>query len=264
MTETTNTIVQPGTMPVSQTVLPQQYQQTAPVYQPSMAPQFFTAADIEAARRQEKDKLYDQIERQKTQLDEFKTTVDSLVSDKKARDDELARQQKAVADAAASAQAEKLTAQELIAQKQAEWEQQQAQLKAEMDLKLAGMQKEQEFLRVKSYAQRRVNEEINAGNIIPDLAEYIDGADEQEIEASITKAKEKTNSIVMGAAKMTAPVPGGVSPTGGPSGPLDNLSGPRQITLEELQAMPVNSPEYLALRKRQGLDRAGNGQGLFG
>lgn len=269
MTETTNTILPSGgltpqnvgyapttvTTPVISTT-------TSPQWAPNAGQQFFTADDLERARQQEKDKLYGRLENQQNQINEFKSTVDTLMADKKARDDELAKQQKAAEDAARTAANEKLSAQELITQKQAEWEQRQAQLQSEWELKFTTMQKEQDFLRLKSYAQRRVTEEINAGNIIPDLAEYIDGDTESEIESAIEKAKEKTNSIVMGATRLNAPVPGGVSPTGGPSGPLDSLSGPREPSLEQLRNM--NMKEYRQYREQRGLDRAGNGQGLFG
>lgn len=268
MTETMNTTVQPGSAPASVStpaVSTSPYTaSTAPTWVPNATPQYFTAEDVEKIRQQEKEKLYQRLESQQTQINEFRTAVEELRADKKARDEELAKQQKAASDAARSAEEEKLTAQELIKSQREQMEKEQAKLREDMEMKIALMQKEQEFLQVKAYIQRRVAEEIAANNIIPDIAEYVNGTNQEEIEASIAKAREKTANIVKGAQSMMSPVPGGVSPTGGPSGPLDNLSGPRQMTLEELKAMPVNSPEYMAYRRQQGLDRAGNGQGLFG
>lgn len=262
MTETVNTIVQPGSVPASQTT-PQPQQAPFQYAQHGVTPpQYFTAEDLERTRQQEKDKLYSRLENQQNQINEFKSTVDALMADKKTRDDELAKQQRAAEDAVRAAEEEKLSAQELIKAKQAEFEAQQEKLRQDMETKFTLMQKEQDFRLLKSFIQRRVTEEVSAGNIIPDLAEYIDGSTQEEVEASITKAKEKTASIVNGAQRLVAPNPGGVSPTGGPSGPLDNLSGPRQPTQEQIKAM--NNKEYGEYRKTIGLDRAGNGQGLFG
>lgn len=225
--------------------------------------QYFTAEQMEAARQQEKDKLYTRLQSQDEQLNQFKSTIEELTADKKARDDAAAKAEQEAADARKKADEAKLSAEELIRVREAELKQQQDQFQKEMDLKLATMQKEQGFLILQSFIQRRVAEEIAANTIIPDLVEFIGGNTEDEVEASITKVKEKTANIVKGAATLTAPhMPTGVSPTGGPANPLDALGGPRQYTPEEIEAMSM--AEYAAFRQKAGIAGAGNNRGLFG
>lgn len=236
---------------------------TAPVLPVAPAPQYFTAEQMAAARQQEKDKLYDRIQNTDIQLAQFKTALEELKTEKEARDTELETQRQAAADAKKKADEAKLTAEQLVARREEELSAQQAKFQKDMDFKLAVLAKEQEFQKTQSYAQRRVAEEVAANNIIPDLVEYIDGDTESEIEASIAKAKEKTASIVQGAASLTTPpVFNGVSPTGGPSGPLDMLTGPKQLTNEQVAAM--NNAQYKKWREESGMARAGSGVGILG
>jgi len=223
---------------------------------------YFTEDEVERIRQQEKDKMYQRLEKSEQQVNECKATVESLAADKKNRDDELARQQQQAAEEAQRLKDEKLSVQEILEQQKTEFQRQQEALKADWDLKLATMQKEQEFLQLKAFIQRRVNEEVNAATIIPDLAEYINGETEEEVEASIKKAQEKTASIVQAAlGSGPSSVPMGTSPTGAPFSPLDNLSGPRQKSREEIARM--NMREYEAYRREVGMDRAGTGRGLM-
>lgn len=226
--------------------------------------QYFTADQVEEIRRQEKDKLYDRIKKSEDQLAAFKTTVDQLTADKQARDDELEAQRKAAEEAQKREEESKLTAQQLIDAREAELKKQQDQFQKDMELKMATMAKEQEFLKLQSYIRTRVAEEIAANTIIPDLVEYIGGETEDQVEASITKAKEKTANIVKGATTLTGGSPQlpGVSPTGSPAGPLDNLNPPRGLSAEEISKMGM--ADYAKFRSQSGIDRAGNGQGLFG
>jgi DNA repair exonuclease SbcCD ATPase subunit len=238
--------------------------QGAPVsvnYQPET--RYFTEADLERARQQEKDKLYERLEKTTAQLNEFKATVDSLAADKKVRDDELAKQQQTAREEAKRLEDEKLSALELLERRQAEFEQKQAQLREDMEMRLTIAAKEQELLQLKSYIQRRINEEVNATTIIPDLVEYIDGATEEEVEASIKKAKDKTTAIVNAAMGTSSPsIPMGTSPTGAPFSPLDNLSpSNRELTREQIAQMSMK--EYAAYRDQRGISRAGSGRGLF-
>jgi hypothetical protein len=226
--------------------------------------QYFTADQVEEIRRQEKDKLYDRMKKSEEQLAAFKTTVEQLTADKDSRDAEIETQRKAAEEAQKREAESKLTAQQLIEAREAELRTQQETFQKDMDLKLATMAKEQEFLQLQSFIRTRVAEEIAANTIIPDLVEYIGGNTEEEVEVSITKAKEKTANIVKGATTLTGSSPQlpGVSPTGSPAGQLDSLSGPRQHSAEEIANMSMS--EFQQFRKQSGLDRAGNGQGLFG
>lgn len=224
--------------------------------------QYFTAEQLEAARQQEKDKLYGRLEDQGKTIDTFKAQLEELKADKEARDKAVADAAKAAEDAQKREEQSKLSAEELIRAKEAELELKHQQFSEQMEQKLALMQKEQEFIRLQAYIQRRVAEEIAANSIIPDLVEFITGDNEAEVESSITKVKEKTANIVEGAKRLSAPqMPNGVSPTGGPATPFDALGAPRQLSREEIEAM--SNAEYAVYRQQIGIDKAGNGKGLF-
>lgn len=255
--------ISPGGAPTSQTVPPVIPPVNAPPQtQPST--QYFTAEQVEAIRAQEKDKLYDRMKKTDDQLAAFKSTVDQLKADKDVRDAEIEAQRLAAEDAQRQAAESKMTAEQLIQSREAELKVQQDNFQKDMELKLATMAKEQEFLKLQSYIRTRVAEEIAANTIIPDLVEFIGGESEIDVEASITKVKEKTANIVKGATTLnggSSQLPG-VSPTGSPAGPLDNLSPPRGLSAEEIAKMGM--ADYAKFRSQSGIDRAGNGQGLFG
>lgn len=229
---------------------------------PPPAQQYFTAEQLEAARQQEKDKLYGRINQQDEIINQFKSQLTDLQADKEARDKAIADAAKAAEEAQRREEEAKLSVEERIRVREAELTAQQEKFSQEMELKLTMMQKEQEFLRLQAYIQRRVAEETAANTIIPELVEFIGGSNEGEVETSITKVKEKTANIVKGAATLTAPsMPTGVSPTGGPAGPLDNLGGPKQYSKDDIAKMDM--PTYAAWRQQQGIAGAGNNRGMF-
>lgn len=227
--------------------------------------QYFTAEQLEAARQQEKDKVYDRLKKADDQLTAFKQQVDELAADKKARDDEAARV-KAEADAVAKKAADdKLTAEQLVEQTRQEMQAEMQALRQQQETDRALMEKERQFLSLQSYTQRRISEEVSADNIHPTFVDYITGNTPEEVEASITIAKEKTDSILEGIVNRQPVITRqpGVSPTGfGPSGPLDRLTGtPREYSPEEIDAMDMET--YSAYRKAKGIDKAGNDRGMF-
>jgi len=226
--------------------------------------QYFTADQLERARQEEKDKLYDRLKKSDDQLTAFKSQVDELTADKKARDDEAARVQAEADEAKRKAEEDKLSAQQLVEKARTEMAAEMENLRTQQASDRALMEKERQFLTLQSYIQRRISEEVGADNIHPTFVDYINGNNEAEVEASITIAKEKTDSILEGIVNRQ-PVTGrpGVSPTGfGPSGPLDNLTGtPRAATPEEIQAMDMD--QYAAYRRTAGIDKAGNDRGMF-
>lgn len=250
---------------------------TEPINQPSPAQpiiiqnqppagQYFTADQLEAARQQEKDKLYKSIEGLKAQVDGFKTEVDTLRTEREAAQAAKAAADQAAADAARKESESRMSVQELIAAKEKEWGDRFSAQNEEIERTKILMQHEREYQSLRAYIQRRVAEEIAAATIADEFLDYIDGNNEAEVEAAITKAKDKTASIVAIMQGQTPParsVPQGVSPTGNsPSGPLDNLVGQKQYSLDELKSM--GREEYKAFREKMGIDRAGNDKGMFG
>lgn len=230
---------------------------------PAPGQQYFTAEQLEAARQQEKDKLYDRMKKQDDQLNAFKTQVEELMTEKQARDKAAEDAAKAQADAAKAAADAKLSAEELIARHAQEMEAERARIAAEFDQQKALLAKERDFLELSNYIRQRISEEVAASNVHPAFTDYITGNTKEEVEASITIAKEKTDKIFEGIVNRPPASPTGVQPTGfGPSGPLDTLQGQRQFTAEDIAKMSM--AEYAAYRKQVGVDKAGQDRGLFG
>lgn len=230
---------------------------------PQPGQQYFTADQVEAARQQEKDKLYPELQRQKEQLASFQADMQKWQEERKAAENKLKADQDAAAAAAQAAEEEKLTTKQLLDKREAEWKQQQQEMKEQWDRERAIAAKDRELFALKSFIQRRVAEEVAKDTIAPEFLDYIDGGTEAEVEASIVKAQEKTASIVAGMSGQTPPqLTPGVSPAGfSPSGPLDNLTGTKTYTPEQIAAMSM--PEYEKFRAQSGMDRAGNNQGMF-
>lgn len=246
-----------------------------PTFQPPAAPpqpiviqnqppagQYFTAEQLEAARQQEKDKLYDRIEKMNLQLESFKSEVDTYKSEREAAKAEADRLAREAEEATRKETEAKMSVQELITAKQAEWDAQLASQKEELARAQALMEKERQFLSLTAYTQKRVAEEVAADTIAPELLDFIGGNSEAEVEASITKVKEKTASIVAGMTGQSPRVTPGVSPTGfAPTGPLDTLTGTRQLSQQDISNMSMS--EYAKFRQQSGIDKAGNNKGLF-
>jgi ParB-like chromosome segregation protein Spo0J len=235
---------------------------------PNPPNQFFTVEDIEKARREERDKLYGRISR----TDErFKTLEEELVSLKADRDRRVEdeAQHRAQAEALLKAKSEEeLSAKQLIEQREKEWNDRFQKMTEQQEIDKALQAKEREFIALQSYIQRRAAEEQIGETIGGELLEFINGNNEQEVEASITKLREKTQSILNGIRdgqqQARASLPG-VSMTGAPpsGGPLDNISGQqRQLSPEDIAKIPMS--EWHKFRSQIGIDGAGSNRGLYG
>lgn len=240
-----------------------------PVQDPA-APQgtsrFFTEdelnAAIEAARKQEKDKLYPTISKNDERTQAMQTELKELRAFQK-------KQERTEADRLAAVEAEKtraaeaeMSAKELIERRQAEFEAKLASIDSENAQRIALMEKEIEYNKLQAYIQRRVNEESDS--IAPELLDFIGGNTPEEVEASIARVKEKTAQIVenMRSAGMRqrASLPG-VAPVAGTNGvgPMDQ-PGDRQLSDQDIKGMGM--AEYAQLRQRIGMANTSN-QGLF-
>jgi Skp family chaperone for outer membrane proteins len=234
--------------------------QTITVTQPTQ--QFFTADQLEAARKQEKDKLYSELEGYKTQVNSFQEQMTQWTQERDAAQAKLKADQDAADALARKAEEDKLSVKELMDKREAEWNQKQQEMQQQWDKERAISQKERELFQLQSFIQRRIAEEVAQDNIAPEFLDYIDGSSEAEVEASITKAKEKTASIVAGIGGQTPPATPGVSPAGyAPSGPMDNLVGTKQYSAQDINSMSMQ--EYAKFRAQAGVDKAGNDHGMF-
>ncbi|MFD9941566.1 hypothetical protein ACFWYW_24240 [Nonomuraea sp. NPDC059023] len=212
----------------------------------------FTAADIEKAREQEKAKLYGRISKQDEKLSTLQAQLEDVLAERKAAAEQATQLQAEREDAERKAREEEMSVRQLLQTKEQEWNDRFAQIERERETERAALEKDRQFAELQGFVQRRVREESEAGTIAPELVDLISGNTPDEVEASITLLRDKTNSIVANMQAATSavappPAPRGVSPAGyAATGPLDMDSVTKTITPEELRAMPMS--EYAKLR----------------
>lgn len=238
----------------------------APPAQQAGTSRFYSQEDVDAliekARQQEKDKLYPRISKSDERTQAMESELKELRSFQKKQEKAEADRQAAVEAERKKAEEAKLSAEQLIAKRDAEFEARMAQFQAEQELKVAMLEKENERTRLQAYIQRRINEEQDS--IAPELLDYIDGQTSEDVEASIARVKASTASIIenMKAAgvRQRAAMPG-VAPSAGTNGvgPMDQ-QGNRQYSADDIKNMGMK--EYSALREKMGFG-ASNNQGLF-
>ncbi|MDP9870333.1 MULTISPECIES: hypothetical protein [Streptosporangium] len=232
--------------------------------------QYFTAAQVEQIRAEEKGKLYGKLTKQEELLNELRGKVDTFAE----REAEIQRaeqaRQAAEAEAARKAAEEEMSVRQLLQTERAEWNSKFAALEAERQAEKAALEKEREFSALQAYVQRRVREEQQGETIAPELLDLVDGSTPDEVERRIAVLREKTSSIItnmQAAAGSVAPPapPRGVSPAGyAATGPMDIDSVQKMITPEELRQMSM--ADYAKIR-HQLIGQAAqpnSNQGLFG
>lgn len=205
-----------------------------------------------------KGQLYGRIEKSEAELAELRTFREQQQAAAQAEADRVAEAERKAAEA-------EMDAKQLLDTRTQEFERQFMEMRQEMALRDALLQKERERGELMAYIQRRVAEERD--EIAPELIDYIGGESSEMVEASIATAKAKTASILEGVrqaqTQFRQEMPG-VSTGAGNIGPVDSAGGQRQYTADEIAAMSPASPEYQKLRSAYGMDRAGRGHGLYG
>src|SRR5690606_28819993 len=145
-----------------------------------------------------------------------------------------------------------------------EWGKKLESIKQESEHKLALLEKERQLASLQSYTQRRINEERD--NIAPELIDLITGNTEDEVEASITMMKAKTDAIftnLQDAQTQVAAGMRGVSTSGysATDGPLENQSVQKTYSVDELKSMPMS--EYVKYRDKLHGAASIQNQGMF-
>lgn len=230
--------------------------------------QFFTSEDIERARREERDKLYGRISRSD---EKFRTLEEEVAALRQAAEQRALAEQQAREEAAETLrrkQEDELSARQLIEQREREWQDRFTQFQREQELARVAYEKDKQHLALKNYIERRAREEMANELIGDELIDFINGNNEEEVEASITVLRDKTKRILDGIREGQQQARAGmqgVQGTGAPpvGGPLDNLSAPsqREMTLEELKAIPPS--QWGNYRGQFGLTGSDSNQGLY-
>lgn len=227
---------------------------------------FFSEADVQAmiekARQQEKDKLYPTIEKTDKRATEMEAELKELQKFKKTFEKDEAARLKAIEDAQRAKEEAEMSAKDLLARRDEEFNNRLAQIQQENELRVAMLEKANEAARLEAYIQRRVMEEQST--IVPELIDFISGETPEQVEASIEVLKQKSAAIAESArnaqTRQRAAMPG-VAPSSGTNGvtPLDQ-PGDRQLSAEDIRGMSMQ--EFAALRKKINMP-SGSGRGLF-
>lgn len=214
----------------------------------------FSEEELEAARKQEKDKLYPRLTKLEEQLSIFE----------KERNDAIEAAQKASQaseEERRKREEEELGTKDLVFKKedeltqkfnaaQQEWEQKFMALQQQSEAQAALLERERQYQALTSYKNRRIQEDQD--ELMPELLDFITGNTEEEIESSISTIKDRTAAIVAGIQQslpQQQPRVRGVSPTGAtPTGPLEN--GTEQQTLTTADIANMSMDQYAAIRGR--------------
>lgn len=250
-------------------VVPDPSQQHLPLTEPAQG--YFTQeqvnAMIERARQQEKDKVYGRLDTLQSQLSEIaKEREERQAAEEEARkraEEEARRREEA-----------ELSAKDLLARKEQEWqsqlsttqqsfEERLAQMQQEREQERALLEKEREFASLQAYTQQRLAQESD--NIAPELADFVTGRTREEIDQSIEAVKAKSAAIleqVQAAQQAARAQQRGTSVSGfAPVGPMDVEAGQRTFSPQDIANMDM--AEYAKYRS-QFIGQGAASRGLFG
>jgi hypothetical protein len=219
-------------------------------------------AMIEKARQQEKDKLYPTIDKADERVAAMDAELKELRKFQKAQEKAEADRLKAVEDAQRAKEEAELSAKDLLAKRDIDFQAKLDAIQAENERRVAVMEQELKFREIQAYAQRRAMEESN--NIVPELIDFITGETPEQIDASIEILKVKSQAIAEAArnagVRQRATMPG-VAPSSGSNGvTVLDQPGDRQYSADDIKGMSMS--EFAALRKKIGMPNGG-GRGLF-
>jgi len=230
-------------------------------------------AALERARKEERDKLYAQLNKGDDRYKEMQAEVKRLQDAETARAKEAEKAAKQAEAARKAKEEAEMSAKELLAQREQTWQQKLDEIKAEQDARMAQIaeqqklqqamwDKEREMVALQVYIRDSV--EANRDEIAPELLDFIDGTTKEEVDASIERVKAKTAAIVEGMRQATqqarAGMPG-VAPSGGATALTPGLdTGNQTLSPDDIKGMSMK--DFAALRAKMGMTGSG-GQGLF-
>ena len=199
----------------------------APTPEPPMSSEQLTEmfnAERERVRKEEKDKLY-------PQLQALNEQVNALTREREERLAAEQAEQQRLAEEARLRQEEEMSARERLEQYKTEQDQRFAQLEEERNREAALRQKEAEFFKISQYRLERLAQEADA--IAPQFVDFVNGSNEEQIDQAIETVKAKTAEIVaqvqqvqVGQRREIVPPISGMPPVDNPGG-----GGEQQRTL---------------------------------
>lgn len=197
---------------------------------------------VEAARREEKEKLYGRLQTTEERMKEIES---ELLAERERREaEEAARQAEiaAQAEAARKAEEEKMSVHELLERREQEWQQRFQSLESKYEQDRAIFEKERRLHQLDEYKAQRIAQE--AEYVMPELRDLIHGDTEEQIDASIEEMKARTAAIMsqvqqnLGEQRQQMR---GAAPTAPPVGPLEQASTLQTLTPEDIASMDMET-----------------------
>ena len=228
----------------------------------------FTAEDLEKARREEREKLYNRVEQEKSERQKMEERIEQMQKEFESiqQSREEAREQEAVEvqrqqEEQERQQEEEMDLKALLQKKDEEWNEKFRALEEERQRQEALLQKEREYSALNEFKQKAIAE--NQEEIAPQFMDYIVGDSEEEIQASIERARQKTAEIMeefqtaQQRQRQQAP---GARVTAPAMGPAEGMEGQRNFSVEDISKMSMS--EYAKYRNQ--LQDAAKQGGLYG
>lgn len=203
--------------------------------------QTFTVADIERVRREEKDKLYGQLGDLKGELSVLREREEARLKAEEERAAQLAEEERKAAE-------EAMTLRQRLEAQQAEFDARFQTLEQNAQMAQAALEQERRYSQLVDYRTAAIAQAGDA--IMPHLIDFIGGNSEEEINASIQIAAEKSAAILGDVQASIATARMGtrtVSPTAPPVGPMEMQEAQRTLMPADIANM--TPAEYAANRQ---------------
>lgn len=218
----------------------------------------FSEDEVHKIRQQEKDKMYKRLEDADGRVKAMEEQLNILSSEREKAIKEAEERARKEADLLRQREIEELSAKDLLAKREDEFNQRINQVEEEWGKKFselelqrqaqdALLEKERYLQQLESYRQRRLQDEQET--IIPELRDLITGNNEEEIENSIAVLRDRSNAIIESIQRASQPTrPKGAPITAPPTGPLENQQEYQTLTAEDIRNMPMD--QYVKMRDR--------------
>ena len=226
-------------------------------------PKFFTQEDIEKAREQEKSKMYKRLETMQETVTRLEAEAKTRASAEEQSQRLIEAAQKQEEADAKKRQENEMSAKDLLAQREQEWNQQMQQVRMEMEQERALRQRETEYAQLMDYRQQVAAQ--YSDRVAPEMLDLITGDTPDEIVASAEDMAARTERILAQTAeamqnqRQQMPTTRATAPASG-----DNSGSQRTFTPDEIRNMSMS--DY-AKQRRDLLGGGADGpknRGLFG
>jgi hypothetical protein len=219
---------------------------------------YFSADDVQKIRQQEKDKMYKRLEDADRRTKALEEQLTVISQEREQAIKEAEKRTKAEADILRQREVEELSAKELLAKREDEfnqrinqveedWRGRFDQLEQERQAQDALLEKERYAQQLESYRQRKLTEEQET--IIPELRDLIAGNTPEEIDNSIAVLRERSSAIIESIQQASQPTRlKGAPVTAPPVGPMDNQEEYQTLSAEDIRNMPMD--QYMKMRER--------------